>query len=549
MTGADWIFHGGPVLTMDSEAPTTDAVAVADGRIVAVGASKVAEVKASHTEIVDLRGSALLPGFQDAHIHPVAGGLQQLQCDLSEWHSLDDYRQVIRRYAAHAAGEWIQGAGWYGDVFEGGFPDRLELDALVGDRPAVFVSHDAHGAWVNSAALRRAGITSTTPDPAGGRIFRDHAGQPTGMLAESAAELVTRLIPPPEGNDLEKALLSAQSYLHSLGITAWQDAAVGEALGIPETFPLYCDLDDRAQLTARVTAALWWDRDAGLEQIPELAARRKAAGHRRFQATAIKIMQDGVCENLTAAVLHAYRGQPGNHGMSFIEPAALTEIVGRLDRERFDIHLHAVGDRAVRECLDAIEASASREWDSRHQIAHIDLIDRSDVLRMRQLNVIANIQPLWARQDPVLVETKLPYLDDAQRSQHFAFRALADAGVALAMGSDWPVSSPDPIWGIHVAVNRTAPVADPHAADERSQTEPLLPGEAISVQSALHAYTLGAARANRLDHLTGSIEIGKAADLVVLDRDPLHTPARELSAIRPRLTMVGGQVVHESAGE
>jgi predicted amidohydrolase YtcJ len=521
-------------------------VAIGDGRIIAI--DDVDGLRGPRTEVLDLEGGSLLPGFQDAHIHPVAGGLQQLQCDLSELHSLEAYRAAIRGFAeAHPDHEWIEGAGWYGDVFDGGFPHRRLLDELVPGRPAVLLSHDAHGAWVNSKALERAGIDRATPDPDAGRILRDADGSPTGMLVESAADLVTDLMPVPTESQLERALVAAQAYLHSLGITAWQDAAVGAALGIPDTMPTYLALAERGVLTARVTGALWWRREDGLDQVEGLRARRSAAASTgRFRATTVKIMQDGVCENLTAAMLHPYHGHPGETGMSFIEPHLLNDIVRRLDAERFDVHLHAVGDRAVRECLDAIEASGSRLWDSRHQLAHIDVIDPSDIARMAAIGVIANIQPLWARQDPVLVETKLPYLDEAQQGRHFAFGALHRAGVPLGMGSDWPVSSPNPLWGIHVAVNRTAPPADPHAQYDRSQREPLLPGEAIDVATALHAYTLGAARANRMDAETGSIDVGKYADLVALDADPLLVDAGELGSINVRMTMVAGDVVHSA---
>lgn len=546
MTAADWIFHGGSVHTMTG-GPSCDAVAVADGRIVAMGRAAVDEVRGRKTEVVDLEGCALLPGFQDAHIHPIAGGLQQLGCDLSELHGLDAYRARIHAYACdHPDAEWIEGAGWYGDVFPGGFPDRAELDRLLPDRPVVLVSHDAHGVWVNSEALRRARIDRHTPDPDGGRIMRDESGEPTGLLVESAATAVTDLLPGPDAGTMRQALAQAQSYLHGLGITAWQDAAVGDALGIPDSFETYRSAEADGVLTARVTGALWWDRDAGLDQLGRLVERRATTGNGRFRASAVKIMQDGVCENLTAATLQPYRGHPDNRGLSFIAPDDLAVAVRRLDAELFDLHLHAVGDRAVRECLDALAATEADSRDHRHQLAHIDLVDPADIARMHELGVIANLQPLWARQDPVLVETKLPYLTDDQQCRHFAFGSLHAAGVELAMGSDWPVSSPDPLWGIHTAVNRTAPPDDPHAQDRRAQHDPLLEHESVDTRTALAAYTIGAARANRLDSETGTIEVGKAADLVVLDRDPLAVPPRELSTIRVRTTYVDGTVVHET---
>ncbi|GAA0461971.1 amidohydrolase [Paractinoplanes deccanensis] len=537
MTSADWIFHGGAIHTMAGT--TAEAVAVRDGVIVATG--DVRALQGPGTEVVNLDGGALLPGFQDAHVHPVPAGLQLTGCDLAEVHSLGEYRALI---AAHRTdGEWVLGSGWYGDVFPGGFPDRHELDRLVPDRPAAFMSHDAHGVWANSAALARAGIDRHTPDPHAGVIHRDADGEPTGMLGDAAGDLVMRLVPEPGRAAREQALRTAQAHLHGAGVTGWQDAAIGAVLGGPDPYDIYRSAEDAGWLTAKVTGALWWDRDAGLEQIERHLARRAETAGGRFRTTAIKIMQDGVCENLTAAVLSPYTNVPHTHGLSFLEPSALAEIVKRLGAERFDLHLHAVGDRAVRECLDALEGS-DRAWDHRHQLAHLDLIHPVDVPRLAAMRVIANIQPLWARHDPVLVETKLPYLTRKQRENHFAFGSLAAAGAALAMGSDWPVSSPDPLWGIHTAVNRTAPAADPHAQDVRAQTEPLLASERLVVEAALAAYTIGAARACRRDDTTGSIEVGKAADLVVLDADPMAVPASALSAIRVRSTFADGIPVH-----
>lgn len=262
--------------------------------------------------------------------------------------------------------------------------------------------------------------------------------------------------------------------------------------------------------------------------------------------TAVKIMQDGVCENLTAAVIDAYRGHPDNHGISLIDPEQLRRVVAALHAERFDIHLHAVGDRAVRECLDALEDAGVAGSDHRHQLAHIDLIQRADIDRMRRLGVIANIQSLWAREDPVLVNTKLPYLTEQQSQLHFAFETLRSSGVEIAMGSDWPVSSPDPIWGVHTAVNRTAPHDDPHAQDAHSQSVPLLPRERLRVADAIAAYTRGSAVANRLDDKTGTLEPGKLADLVLLDADPYRVASDSLCDIGVVATYVDGVPVYES---
>lgn len=545
----DLIFHRGAVLTMaaglDTGATTASALAVRGGKIVAVGGDELLAARGAQTKLIDLGGAALLPGFQDSHIHAVAGGLQQLDCDLSTVHGLAEYRHVIAAYARASDRPWIEGAGWYGDAFPGGFPTREELDALVPDRPAVLTSHDCHGSWVNSRALELAGIDEHTLDPADGRIVRDSAGQPTGMLVEGAVDLVNRLRPALSPQRLREALRQAQSYLHSVGITAWQDALIGEGAGMPDTFEVYQEASEAGWLRSRVTGALWWPRGGGAEDLQRLIQRRERA-QGRFTASAVKIVQDGVCENLTAALNRPYRGHEHETGLSFFEPAVLDAAVTELVAAGFDLHLHAVGDRAVRECLDAIERSGPVDPDARHQIAHIDLIDSADIARMRQLGVTANVQPLWARLDAVLVDTKLPFLDHDHQAHHFLFGALHRAGVELAMGSDWPVSAPDPLWGIHTAVNRTAPPADPHALDFRSQHEPLLAQEKVDVLTALRGYTRTAARANRLEHRSGLLRAGLDADLVILDRDPLRVPVRELGTVQVQATFVQGVAVHEA---
>lgn len=550
MTAPDLLFTGGAVLTMDGSGDrdgVASVLAVAGGKVAAVGGAELLATRGPRTEVVDLAGGAVLPGFQDSHVHAVAGGLQQLDCDLSGVHGADAYRRLIAGHAARHDGAWVEGAGWYGDVFDGGFPTREFLDELVPDRPAAFASHDCHSLWVNSRALELAGIDERTPDPADGRIVRDAAGRPTGLLLEGAVDLVNHLRPTIDEDRLRRALRQAQDSLHAVGITAWQDAIIGEALGLPDNHDVYRAASDEGWLTSRVTGALWWPRGGGPQDVERLVARR-AASRGRFTTTAVKIVQDGVCENLTAALGRPYVGHPEETGLSFFDPDVLRENVRDLVAAGFDLHLHAVGDRAVRECLDALEPVHPEQvrGDLRHQIAHIDLIDPADVERMARLGVIANVQPLWARQDPVLVDTKLPYLDEGHRHAHFLFGALHRAGVALAMGSDWPVSDPTPLWGVHTAVNRTAPPADPHALDERSQHDPLLPGERLPVLTALQGYTRVAARANRLDHVSGTLTPGLDADLVVLDRNPLEVPAAELGTLRVRATAVAGEFVHEA---
>lgn len=544
---ADTIIRNAVVLRGSPNSQPASAIAITSGRIAAIGGDEVLELSGSRTEVVDAAGGTLMPGFQDGHVHPLESGLRRLRCDLSELpHSRDAYLQRIKRYGATHDDDWITGSGWYGDAFPGSLPTRHDLDEVVADRPAILGSHDAHGVWVNSRALQLAGITDTTPDPPGGRINRDENGSATGVLVEAAADLVSQLVPKPSAELMERALLEAQQHLHSLGVTAWQDAIIGSMWGTPDNLPTYVSVAEKGKLTARVVGALWWTPERGLAQMDELRARRTLGQFERFRATSVKIMQDGICENCTGAMLSPYlksHGPADQRGMSFIDADELRQIAQLLDADGFQIHLHAVGDRAVRESLDALEyaRTANGITDNRHQIAHVDVVHPEDVPRFGELGVIANIQALWARRDAEIVERKLPLLGKEREKWHFPFGSLARAGARLAMGSDWPVTDPNPMWALHTAVHRTAPPEDPHAVGEDALTVPLEADQALDLRTALDAYTIGSAYANHLDTESGTIEVGKLADIVVLDQNILAT--EHISAIKPVLTMVGGQVV------
>ncbi|WP_166868505.1 amidohydrolase [Salinibacterium sp. ZJ70] len=545
MTYADLVFTGGSVFTATTVRSLTHSVAVTDGRIVAVG-HDVDDLVGPATEVVDLRGRMLVPGFQDAHVHPISGGLELLRCDLNAGRTEEDYVRIVASYAdAHPDAEWILGGGWSMSVFPGGTPTAAALDRAVSDRPVFLTNRDGHGAWVNSRALELAGIDARTPDPADGRIERDAAGNPTGTLHEGAMSLVDRLLDPTSDDEMLAGLLRGQEHLHSYGITSWQDAIIGAYADLIDGGPTYVRADREGLLTGRVVGALWWDRTQGLEQIPSLVEKRAAYRSARFSATSIKIMQDGVAENFTAAMLEAYHDGHGhptdNSGISFVPPEILNEAVPQLDELGFQVHFHAIGDRAVRQCLDAVERSIERNgrWDNRHHIAHIQVIHPDDVPRFRTLGVAANMQSYWATLEPQMIELTLPFLGEQRSAWQYPFGDLQRAGAVLAAGSDWSVSTPDPLAAIHTAVNRTA--APGH---EDGDYEPFLPHQAIDLATSLTAYTAGSAWVNHRDHDTGTIEVGKLADLVVLDRDPFDGPADQIGATRVLQTFVDGARVY-----
>ncbi len=540
---ADLIFSGGPVHLGNPARSRATAVAVTGDRIVAVGHAEVAELAGPHTEVVDLAGRLLIPGFQDAHVHPVGGGVELGACDLTGAVDLDEYKARISAYAtANPDAPWITGGGWSMETFPGGIPDRRILDELVPDRPVFLPNRDHHGAWVNTRALEIAGIDANTPDPVDGRIEREPDGTPIGALQEGAMQIVAAHVPEASGEELVAGLLRAQELLHSLGITAWQDALVGSDIGMGDVASTYRTALDRDLLTARVVGALWWERDRGLEQLDGLLARREELTRGRMTASTVKIMQDGVAENHTAAMLSPYLrhgcgcAAGGRHdGISFVDPAALPEYVTALDDHGFQVHFHALGDRAVREALDAIEEARTVNGfnDLRHHLAHLQVIHPDDVPRFRALGATANMQPLWAAHEPQMDELTIPFLGPERSSWQYPFADLLREGATLAAGSDWPVSSPDPIAGIHVAVNRVGPGSD---------DEVFYPEQRLSLASALGAYTAGTAYVNHLDD-TGTIAVGNLADLAVLDRDPFAGPSAGISHTKVEQTFVGGRRV------
>jgi predicted amidohydrolase YtcJ len=535
---ADLCIVGAPVYTADPARPWADAVAVRAGRVAAVGPEgEVAGLRGPATRVLRLDGGLVLPGFQDAHVHTAAGGLELARCDLHEVEP-QGYAAAVARYAAdHPDAPWVLGGGWVMDAFGVAGPHLATLDAVVGDRPVLLESTDGHSAWVNRRAMELAGITRATPDPPRGRIQRDAAGEPTGALHEAAMALVGDLAPPPDQAEWEAAVERGQAHLHRLGITAWQDAAVS-----PEMLAAYRAVAERGRLTGRAVAALRWQVEAGGAQLAGLVERRRDGTVGRLRASAVKIFADGVFENRTAAMLAPYldgAGRPGtDRGIAMLDPEELARVVTALDGEGFDVHVHAIGDRAVRDTLDAFQAAAAANGrrDARHQIAHLQFVHPDDRPRFRRLGVVANAQPFWSCLDGYMRELTLPFLEPERAGWQYPWASLRRAGAVLAFGSDWTVSTANPLEEIEVAVHRVAP-------DDRGG-EPFLPAERVDLPTALDAFTVGSAYALRLEAETGTVAPGKLADLAVLDRDPFDPAAGPIADARVLATLVEGEPVH-----
>lgn len=546
---ATLVLRGGRVRTPGGFA---EALAATGERITAVGTDdEVAELIGPSTRVVDLRGRLAIPAFGDAHIHAISGGVESLRCDLTGLHTRPEY---LERIAAHVAGlapdDWVLGGGWSMEAFPGGVPTAADLDAVCGGRPVFLPNRDHHSAWVNTAALQRAGVDAGTPDPPDGRIERGPDGTPTGALHEGAMDLVARVAPPAADGELLEGLRVAQARLHALGITHWQDALIGEAgeIGVLDTYGAYRRAAEEGWLTARVRGALWWRRDRGLEQIPDLLGRREGSPDGAFRATSVKMMMDGVCETFTAAMSRAYLGDAGkggtHRGSLFIEPEVATAAVAALDEAGFQVHFHAIGDRAVTTALDTLEALPEhRRGAGRHHLAHLQFIAPDDLDRFAALGAIANFQPLWASHEPQMDELTIPVVGEERAGWQYSIASLAQRRARLAFGSDWPVSSPDPIQEIHVAVNRVLSLR--MGRPGRPETEqPFRPEESLPVADAIDAFTAGVAYVNGDEDLLGALTTGRRADVAVLDQDLFAIPAGEIGDTSVALTVAGGAVVH-----
>ncbi|MHA7304251.1 amidohydrolase [Arthrobacter sp. TMN-49] len=548
MVCAETIFENGWIYTGEDEIPIQATVAVGGGRVLAVGdGADVSALATASTNRVDLGGRLLIPGFQDAHVHPIMAGVEHLLCDLTETTTAEQAVEVVRQYAdSHPNEQWILGAGWSMDCFPGGTPTRQMLDAVVPVRPVLLHNRDHHGAWANTKAFELAGILAETPDPDSGRIEREADGHPAGTVHEGAMGLFDHVHPGVDPELVYQGLLWAQDHMLSHGITAWQDAYVGASTGgFGDTLEIYLKAVDADDLKVRVRAAQWWDRAMGREQLAEILARRDrvaaACDPLRLSAATVKVMVDGVAENYTAAMHAPYRDSHGhhtdNHGIEFFDPEELRGFVTELDANEFQVHFHALGDRAVTNALDAVEQARTVNGarDNRHHLAHLQVVRPVDVPRFAALDAAANLQALWACHEDQLDELTLPFMDAEAENRHYPFGELAAAGAQLVAGSDWAVSSPNPLLAIHVAVNRVEPggTLPPLGPDKHK----------LSLKQILDAYTQGTAWINHLDADTGIIRPGALADLAILDRNLFEVPVADLHKAQVDETWIAGERV------
>jgi predicted amidohydrolase YtcJ len=514
--GADIVFHSGAVYTVNADKPWASAVAVTDGKITYVGDDAgVTKYIGLKTEVNDLAGKMLIPGFHDSHMHPMAAGTRFLRCNLEDLAWPGEVTEKIRQCALDVKpGQWFRGVNLDAGLFEDNKLHRSMLDELLPELPAFVTSFSGKPAWVNSRTLAITGIDRSTPDPVKGVIDRDPVS----------------VIPPPHTDDLRKALRLASEMANRLGITSSNEASMK-----PEHHAAYLEAEAAGELTIRVQGSQSWDYKQGPEQINTMVKRSASARGGMFTANSVKFFLDG-SGNRTGALLEPFTGTKEDFGSINFSTTTLKDLAQQLDALGFQLHMHAYYDAAVRQGLDAIEhvLAENPEWDRRHQLAHIALIDPSDIGRFKELGVTADIQALWAYLGTERL-TELTSLGDERARRLLAFKSLFASGARVVAGSDWISESMNPLYSIQVAVTRRPPDGSGPA---------WIPDERVSLAEMIEAYTINGAWLANLETKTGSIEVGKYADLIVLEQNLFETDPMKLKDVRVVLTLLEGKKVH-----
>jgi len=534
---ADLVLFNGVIYTVDAERSVAQAAAVRDGVFTRVGSdTEIAELIGPETREIDLAGRWVLPGFHDAHVHPGMGGEALLGCDLAGLASAEAIVSKVTGCIGSSNEDWLEGQAFDLSLFGQDGPHKSLLDAIDTDRPIILWADDGHNAWANSRALERVGITADTPDPALGVIERDPDGSPSGTLRETAQELVRAVVPKPDLEADVQALRAGIQHLNSVGVTSYIDAWVGLS-----DYKAYQVLDRAGELTAHVVTSLTFGSgfaEHSGDEFEQVLASRNEYESDRLNHDSIKLFLDGVLEGETAALLEPYLGIHGNRGELILSPEELKSAVTRFDAMGLQVHMHAIGDRAVRSGLDAIEAARQQNGvtDNRHHISHLQLVHVDDIERFATLDTTANFQADWAYPDDWILELNLPVLGEERVQGMYPIGSVERAGGRIVGGSDWNVSSADPLEAIEIAVRRQDAFTDDGLVLNES--------ERVSLASMIDAYTINAAWLMHQEDQAGSIEVGKRADMVVLDRDLFEIPATEINEARVVMTLLDGKIIY-----
>jgi predicted amidohydrolase YtcJ len=539
-SGADKVFVKGAVYTVDEKRSWAEAVAITDGEIVFVGSNKDAEAFiGTKTEVTDLTGKMLMPSFHDAHAHIQFGGTVGLGCSLESEEDVAKIRSWLEacvQSGNYGPNDWVIGGGWPLAAFQDGNPSKTILDDILEGRPAFFIDSFGHNAWASSRALELAGVNADTPNPKLGVIVKDTVtGEPSGTLRESAMSLVNDIIPKTSFEYQYKGLLSGIEQANSFGITAYIDPGVGE-----ENASLYKTASTREDLTARVLLSMSPINESANSFGPEiydLLAKRDEFRGQYLNVDSVKVYIDGVIETRTSYMIEPYLD--GSNFPPFYQQDELNTLYQKLDDMGLQIHSHAIGDAAIRDALDAYEYALDKNGpnDNRHQIVHLQLIDESDIPRFAELNVGANFQCMWCYPD-VYIDLAVDIVGADRVEKFYPVHSIQDTGAMLVGGSDWDVSSLNPLDAIETAVSRQNPFTN----DGRT----LGTDEGIDLTSAIDMYTRNAAHIMRLNNETGSLEVGKHADMIVLDRNIFKVSVAEINEARVLQTFMDGKIVYNA---
>jgi predicted amidohydrolase YtcJ len=534
---ADLILHNAFIYTVDQKRTVAEAVAIRSGRIVFVGRNgDVKRFAGKETRVVDLGGRMVLPGFIDSHCHPSGAYKQFYEISFHSVRTVPEYQNAIREYYEnHGGAKYLKGRGWSNTLFPKTGPDKRLIDEIVNDIPVSLSSEDGHSKWVNSKALELAGITKNTPNPGGGVIEHDPiTGEPTGTLRESAASLVAKLFPDYSLDELMKGYVAYQQMALAFGITMAHDADIDVE---SNEIAAYTALEKENRLSMRFRGSLYVNPKDGLKQVAPIVAEQAKHSGPYFQIHAAKIYADGVVEGSTAYLKEPYKHLPNSRGEFLWKAEDLNAMCAELDKYKLQIHVHSIGDGATGATLDAFAHAArvNGKRDSRNLITHLQLVAPDDILRFKKLGVIAVTQPFWFMKDDYYYNLQVPYLGQERADAEYPMESFFKARVTVTSSSDYSVTIPcNPLVAIQTGMTRSR-------LETTDPKEVLWSAEKATLDQMIASFTINGAYANFLEKSTGSVEVGKMADLIVLDKNLFNIPVTDISKAKVLMTLFEGK--------
>jgi len=536
---ADLVLKNGIIYTVDSSSSKAEAVAVKEGKIIYVG-SNLGAIKhiGESTKVIDLQNKLVLPGFIDSHCHVISSYRYFYEVNIYGLKTAGEIQSKIREFLkANPDAKYVKGRGWSDTNFPKTGPDKKILDEVSKDIPMSFSTDGGHSKWVNSKTLELAGITKETKSPGVGVIELDPVtGEPTGTLRESAADLVINIFPDYTVEDLMKGVEAYQNMALAFGITTAHDAYLDSWSNEITTFQ---NLEKANQLNIRFRASLYVNPAKGIEQVEALVKERARNTGELFQTNSAKIFADGVVEEGMAYLKEPYKHLPNSRGEFLWNIERLNQVCAELDKNNFQIHVHSIGDAATSITLDAFAYARNKNGirDSRNMITHIQLVDSADIVRFKELGVVAVPQPYWFAKDDYYYNLQLPYLGQKRADEEYPMKSFFDNGVVVASASDFPVTIPcNPLIAIQRGITRAE-------SDDTGSNKVLWPEEKVTLEQMIRSFTINGAYANFLEKTTGSIEKGKHADMIVLDKNLFEIPSIEISKAKVLITIFEGKEV------